>query len=63
MDAVVIRAEQQMHRVGVGVGSSRDVWSPQSENEAVFFQVRSNIESVMDKGEFIIVCALKAFVT
>lgn len=34
-----------------------------SENEAVSFQVTSMIESFMDRGEFLIVCALKAFVT
>lgn len=55
-------SEQQMGRVGVGGGSSRDVCSPRSESE-VYFQLTYITESVMDTGEFITVCALKAVVT
>lgn len=53
-----------MRRVGVGGSSNRDVWSLWSENEAVSFPVTSMIESaIIDRGECITVCALKAFET
>lgn len=57
-------SEQQMHRVGVGGSSNRDVWSLWSENEAVSFLVTSMIESaIIDRGECITVCVFKAFET